>query len=118
MERLIITFKNDGTFRGASLTDFNGLPQSLDEAALTALFPTLNAAALAQASANDRQDGTEYLKNIKQLLKDEVTTNKQKVDAIQLEIDAWTTAKRAARQAELEAQIAAANAELLELAAP
>jgi hypothetical protein len=44
MERIIITFDQDSTFRGASVTDFDGLQQPLDVSALTALFPILNAA--------------------------------------------------------------------------
>ena len=43
MERIIITFQQDGTFRGASVTDFAGQPKPLDEAALNALFPAVNA---------------------------------------------------------------------------
>jgi len=50
MERIVITFNADGTFRGASVNDHAGLPQPLDTDALTALFPTVNAAALARVA--------------------------------------------------------------------
>lgn len=118
MERIVITFKNDGSFRGASITDFDGSPQPLDEAALALLFPTLNAAAINYADAvkaeyDAKEPGTEYMKNIRIHLKDDLlATNKQKVDAIQLEVDAWAAARKAQRQAELQAEIDTANAEL------
>jgi hypothetical protein len=52
MERIVITFNQDGSFRGASVTDFDGLPQPLDEAGLAAIAPEINAASLvAQAKA-------------------------------------------------------------------
>jgi hypothetical protein len=52
MERIVITFNQDGSFRGASVTDFDGLPKPLDEAGLTAIAPSINTASLAaQAKA-------------------------------------------------------------------
>ena len=50
MERIVITFNEDQTFRGASVNDHAGLPQPLDTDALTALFPAVNSAALARVA--------------------------------------------------------------------
>lgn len=50
MERIIATFNKDGTFRGASLTDFDGLPKALDIEALDKVLPVLNASALARVT--------------------------------------------------------------------
>jgi len=46
LERIIITLKKNGTFRGASAQDYDGQPAPLTDAAVTALFPTLNTAAM------------------------------------------------------------------------
>ena len=48
MERIVITFQTDGTFRGASVTDFGGLPKPIDQAGLGELVPQINATALAR----------------------------------------------------------------------
>lgn len=50
MERIVITFEQDGTLRGSSVTDFAGQPKPLDEAALNALFPAINASSLARVT--------------------------------------------------------------------
>ena len=50
MERIVITFQQDGTFRGASVTDFAGQPKPLDEAALNALFPAVNASSFSRVT--------------------------------------------------------------------
>jgi predicted nucleic acid-binding Zn-ribbon protein len=50
MERIVITFQQDGTFRGASVADFNGQPKPLDEAALNALFPDVNASSFSRVT--------------------------------------------------------------------
>jgi chromosome segregation ATPase len=50
MERIVITFQQDGTFRGASVTDFAGQPKPLDEAALNALFPDVNASSFSRVT--------------------------------------------------------------------
>ena len=49
-ERILITFNKDGTFRGASNYGWDGMPAPLDVAALKALFPQLNAAAVAKVA--------------------------------------------------------------------
>jgi hypothetical protein len=48
MERIIITFNKDGSFRGSSAQDFDGQPKPLDEAGLKAVAPSINEAALAE----------------------------------------------------------------------
>jgi FtsZ-binding cell division protein ZapB len=48
MERIIITFHKDGSFRGSSVQDFDGQPKPLDEAGLKAVAPSINEAALAE----------------------------------------------------------------------
>jgi hypothetical protein len=55
MERIVITFQQDGTLRGASVTDFAGQPKPLDEAALTTLFPTVNASALSRVTTLEEE---------------------------------------------------------------
>ena len=54
-ERIIITFNPDGSFRGASATDFGGLPVDLDPARLADVAPMINAAALASLAAKDAE---------------------------------------------------------------
>lgn len=44
LERVIIALNPDGTFKGASSTDFKGIPIPLDLDALNAVVPQLNAA--------------------------------------------------------------------------
>jgi len=51
LERIIICFHPDGKFRGASATDFGGQPVHLEPKELSAMFPDLNAAALARVAA-------------------------------------------------------------------
>lgn len=55
MERIVITFNKDATFRGASVTDHDGLPKPLDPAALNAIFPDVDAAALARVAELEKQ---------------------------------------------------------------
>lgn len=50
MERIVITFHPDGTFRGASLTDFEGLPVPIDQSRLVELVPGINQAAIARVA--------------------------------------------------------------------
>jgi uncharacterized phage infection (PIP) family protein YhgE len=50
MERIVITFTDAGQFRGASVADFNGQPKPLDETALNALFPAVNASSLSRVT--------------------------------------------------------------------
>lgn len=50
MERIVITFHPDGTFRGASLTDFEGLPVPVDQSRLGELVPGINQAAIARVA--------------------------------------------------------------------
>jgi polyhydroxyalkanoate synthesis regulator phasin len=50
MERIVITFTDAGQFRGASVADFNGQPKPLDEAALNALFPAVNASSFSRVT--------------------------------------------------------------------
>lgn len=51
LERIIITFEQDGTFRVASATDFGGLPVDLTQVDLAKIIPDLNTAALSKADA-------------------------------------------------------------------
>lgn len=51
LERIIITFEQDGTFRGASAADFGGLPVDLTQVDLAKIIPDLNTAALSKADA-------------------------------------------------------------------
>lgn len=55
MERIIITFEQDGAFRGASVTDFDGLPKPLDQSGLSDIFPAINEAALARVATLEEE---------------------------------------------------------------
>jgi hypothetical protein len=48
MQQRILIVLNEGAFQGASITNDVGDPQPLDLAALAALVPTINSAAIAQ----------------------------------------------------------------------
>lgn len=50
MERIVITFHGDGTFRGASITDFEGLPVPVDQSRLEELVPGINQTAIARVA--------------------------------------------------------------------
>jgi len=50
MERIVITFQKDGTFRGASITDFEGLPVPVDQSRLEKLVPGINQTAIARVT--------------------------------------------------------------------
>lgn len=50
-ERIVITFNPDGSWRGASTTDFGGVPIPLDALRLAALAPDLNAALLSSVES-------------------------------------------------------------------
>lgn len=55
LERIIITFEQDGSFRGASATDFGGLPVDLTHVDLAKIIPDLNTAALSKADAMEAE---------------------------------------------------------------
>jgi len=50
MERIVITFQKDGTFRGALITDFEGLPVPVDQSRLEELVPGINQTAIARVT--------------------------------------------------------------------
>ncbi|MEI8044232.1 MAG: hypothetical protein WCL11_22670 [Verrucomicrobiota bacterium] len=54
-ERITITFNEDGSFRGASATDFGGLPTPVDTAQLHALNPGINTTLFAAVADRDAQ---------------------------------------------------------------
>ena len=55
LERIIITFEKSGEFRGASATDFDGLPAHLDATELGKKITKLNAAAVARLVVVDAE---------------------------------------------------------------
>lgn len=55
MERIIITFEQDGAFRGASVTDFDGMPKALHESGLADIFPSINQAALSRVATLEEE---------------------------------------------------------------
>ena len=83
MERIIITFQQDGTFRGASVADFDGLPKPLNESGLADIFPAINESALARVAT----------------LEAELAAITPEKDALQTQLDSALS-----RIAELEAQ--------------
>jgi len=96
LERIVITLKKNGSFRGASAQDHDGLPVPLTDVAVAALFPTLNTAAL-DAVATLEAD------------KDALRADKQ---ALQAELEAAQ-----AKHAEIEAALADADPKDAKLAA-
>ena len=96
LERIVITLKKNGSFRGASAQDHDGLPVPLTDVAVAALFPALNTAAL-DAVATLESD------------KDALRADKQ---ALQDELDAAQS-----KHAEIEAVLADADPEDAKIAA-
>ena len=120
MERIIITFTQDGTFRGASVTDFAGQPKPLDDAALNALFPTVNAASLSRVTT--LEEDLAALTTAKESATTELETATARADSLESQL-AETQTQLATAQGEassvpsLQSQLDAANARIAELEA-
>jgi septal ring factor EnvC (AmiA/AmiB activator) len=120
MERIVITFQQDGTFRGASVADFNGQPKPLDEAALNALFPDVNASSFSRVTT--LEEDLSAMTTAKESATTELETATARVDSLESQL-ADTQTQLAAAQGEassvptLQAQIETANARIAELEA-
>jgi cell division protein FtsB len=100
MERIIITFNKDGSFRGSSVQDFDGQPKPLDEAGLKAVAPSINEAALADIvrleaeHAKERDDLTAQVETLTSE-RDGLTTERDdltaQVETLTSERDGLTT---------------------------
>lgn len=113
LERIIITFEKDGSYRGSSATDFDGLPAHLEHADLEALCPCINAAAMIKASETEAAD--QRLKDIEAAINDTTLDDATTLNAAREIIAGSKLSAREKRQAELEAEIAAKQAELSNL---
>ena len=120
MERIIITFKEDGTFRGASVTDFTGQPKPLDDGGLNALFPAVNASSLSRVTT--LEEDLAAMTTAKELAKTELETATARADSLEDQLTE-TKAQLATAQGEassvpnLQAQLDTANARIAELEA-
>ena len=120
MERIIITFQQDGTFRGASVADFNGQPKPLDEAALNALFPDVNASSFSRVTT--LEEDLSAMTTAKESATTELDTATSRVDSLESQL-ADTQTQLATAQGEassvpnLQAQLDTALARIAELEA-
>lgn len=95
-ERIIITFEKDGSFRGASATDFDGLPQALDAEALATVLPDLNTAALARVTEleakekDDKEAADKALADAKSEAAPALQASQAEVAALQARVEALT----------------------------
>lgn len=120
MERIVITFTDAGQFRGASVADFNGQPKPLDEAALNALFPAVNASSLARVTTLEEELAA--LTTAKESATTELETATARGDSLESQL-AETQTQLATAQGEassvptLQAQLDTALARIAELEA-
>ena len=120
MERIIITFQQDGTFRGASVADFAGQPKPLDEAALNALFPAVNASSFSRVTT--LEEDLSAMTTAKESATTELDTATARVESLESQL-ADTQTQLATAQGEassvptLQAQLETANARIAELEA-
>ena len=112
MERITITFNQDGSFRGASVTDFDGLPQAVDKSALAAVAPAINAATLAKSVESDAIIAK--LESLKTTMVQKVQAALQSGDPAQFQALAveFLTPEQDKQRAEKLAQLEALKAEL------
>ena len=120
MERIIITFQQDGTFRGASVTDFAGQPKPLDETALNALFPAVNASSFSRVTT--LEEDLSAMTTAKESATTELDTATARVESLESQL-ADTQTQLATAQGEasnvpnLQAQLDTALARIAELEA-
>ena len=120
MERIVITFQQDGTFRGASVADFNGQPKPLDEAALNALFPDVNASSFSRVTT--LEEDLSEMTTAKESATTELDTATSRVESLESQIaDTQTQLETAQGEASsvpnLQAQLDTALARIAELEA-
>ena len=104
MERIVITFQQDGTFRGASVTDFAGQPKPLDETALNALFPDVNASSFSRVTT--LQDDLSEMTTAKESARTELNTATARVDSLESQLADTQT-----QLADTQTQLATAQGE-------
>ena len=113
MERIIITFQQDGTFRGASVTDFAGQPKPLDETALNALFPAVNASSLSRVTT--LEEDLSAMTTAKESATTELDTATSRVESLESQLA--TAQGEASNVPTLQAQLETATARIAELEA-
>jgi uncharacterized phage infection (PIP) family protein YhgE len=84
MERIVITFTDAGQFRGASVADFNGQPKPLDETALNALFPAVNASSLSRVTT--LEEDLSEMTTAKESATTELDTATSRVDSLESQL--------------------------------
>ena len=106
LERIVITFRPNGNLRGISSQDFDGNPLPMTPAELTAIIPTINAAAVSRLIVVD--DEVAFAKStfqsIQAALDDTSLDDAATVAAAQAAVDAAKLTLRQRRITELEAQ--------------
>jgi hypothetical protein len=126
IERIVITRNLNGSFRGASVQDFNGLPVALTEAEVIALLPAETQAAVArvvelEATLDTKDAELAYaqaaLLTIESELSKDATADEAKVATLVEVAKEGRVSANAKEIAELEARIAADQAKLAELLA-
>jgi chaperonin cofactor prefoldin len=104
MERIVITFQQDGTFRGASVTDFAGQPKPLDEAALNALFPDVNASSFSRVTT--LEEDLSAMTTAKESATTELESATSRVDSLESQLADTQT-----QLADIQTQLATAQGE-------
>ena len=120
MERIVITFTDAGEFRGASVADFNGQPKPLDETALNALFPAVNASSLSLVTT--LQEDLSEMTTAKESATTELDTATSRVESLEsqladIQTQLATAQGEASNVPNLQSQIETANARIAELEA-
>jgi len=105
-ERIIITFKKNGTLRGISAQGFDGLPVPVAVADLITLAPTINTAALAKAADNEALEAIIAQKNerIDRLISRAEKALTGDVADLQIEVDESKLTAKQKRLAEIDAE--------------
>ena len=104
MERIVITFTDAGQFRGASVADFNGQPKPLDEAALNALFPDVNASSFSRVTT--LEEDLSEMTTAKESATTELESATSRVDSLESQLADTET-----QLADIQTQLATAQGE-------
>jgi len=120
LERIIITFEKDGSLRGISSTDFDGLPKALAPADLSAISGIVDSATIASlttAEASKADAETKLAAVLAAADSDDLATIKEKAAEAKLDERARKIAELEKRKAEIEKQIDEARNPKLDSAA-
>jgi len=108
LERIIITFEKDGSLRGISSTDFEGLPKALaaaDLAAISGIVDSATIASLTTAEAAKADAETKLAAVLAAADSDDLATVKEKAAEAKLNESERKIAELEKRKAEIEKEI-------------